>query len=137
MTQFSQLRPTRRAPRVSLRGSISATLQLENGRQLSARLHQLSITGGLLELSSYIEERTWIGLTIPVSFGAIYPTAEMLFPMRGGIGYLQPFRIVRIREDERLVLDKEVTELLRQTLAPASVRPGSGPRQPRYYLEST
>jgi hypothetical protein len=137
MTYFSQIRPQRRAPRVNLRGQLSATIQLENGRQFTARLHQLSTTGGLLEVSTYLEERSWIGLTVPLGSGAVYPTAEMMFPMRGGSGYLQPFRIVRLRPEERQRLEKEITELLQQALAPPRLGHGPGFRPPRFYLEST
>ena len=136
MTQFSQARPPRRAPRVSLRGTICATIQLENGRQLSAKLHQLSITGGLLELPSYVEERAWVGLTIPVGFNVVHLTAEMMFPMRAATGYLQPFRITGIRPDARQKLEQEINELLKQSIARSNTGHGSGFRPPHYYLES-
>lgn len=137
MSQFSQSRQVRRAPRINLRGAITVTIQLENGRQLSARLHQLSITGGLLELATCLEERTWVGLTMQLGSGVVYPTAEMLFPMRSAAGYLQPFRITRIREQELHLLDREVTTLRKQTLAPANPGHVPGFRPPHYYLEST
>jgi len=136
MSQFAQIRPHRRAPRINLRGTIPVTIQLENARQLSARLHQLSVTGGLLELATYIEERTWVGLRIPLSAAAVHPTAEMLFPMRGGLGYLQPFRIVRLRVEESRTLEKEVLELLQQTLAPSGLGRSPGANPPRYLLET-
>ena len=136
MSQFMQSRPIRRAPRVNLRGSLSCTLQLENGRRLIARMHQLSITGGLLEVPAYVEERTWVGLTLALGDSLLYPTVEMLFPMRGGVGYLQPFRIARMRETERHQLDREITNLLQQNVTPASARHSSGFRPPRFYLET-
>ncbi len=135
MSQFSQSRQVRRAPRVSLRESIPSTLQLENGRQLSAKLHRFSITGGLLELAAYIEERSWVGLTFQMGSSVLHLTAEMMFPMRGAIGYLQPFRIVRISEEELHHLDREITTLLKQRLTPTAAH-GSGFRPPHFYLES-
>jgi hypothetical protein len=137
MSQFFQSRPVKRAPRVNLRGAISVTVQLENGRQLSARLHQLSITGGLLELADCVEERVWVGLKIQLGSSVMRPTAEMMFPMRSGVGYLQPFRITRIRPEELARLDKEITERRRLALAPATPGHGAGFRPPHYYLEST
>ena len=154
MSQFSQMRPIRRAPRVSLRGAL-ATIQLENGRQLAAKLHQLSLTGGLLEVSAYLEERVWVGLTVQLGASVVYPTVEMMFPMRGGVGYLQPFRITRMRAEERQLLEREITNLRKQAMAgqsipgrpaglgsansisasPISASPGSG-HPPRVYLES-
>jgi hypothetical protein len=134
MTHSSQLQGKRRAPRVSLR--ISVTIRLENGRQLPAKLHQLSITGGLLEIGTYLEERSVIGLTLYVGSSIVYPKAELLFPMPGGLGYLQPFRITNLREEELHLLDREITELLKQTSTPAKPIHGSGFRPPRFYLDS-
>jgi hypothetical protein len=115
-----------------LRGTIAVAIQLENGRQLSGKLHQLSVTGGLLELAGYIEERAWVGLTIPFASGTVHPTAEMMFPMRATIGYLQPFRFTRVREEEFHLLEREITGLLKQAVAGH----GLGANPPRYFLES-
>ena len=136
MADFPPVRRARRAPRLSLRGSLSAIIQLENGRQLPAGLHQLSVTGGLLDVATYLEERTHVGLTIPIGSSVVRPKAEMLFPMWGSCGYLQPFRFTSLGEEERLVLEKEITELLKQTVARSNVGRGSGLRPPRFYLES-
>jgi hypothetical protein len=54
--------------------------------------------------------------------------------MRGGAGYLQPFRFTNLSEEELHALDREVTGLLRQSVnskTGESDTPG-----PRYYLES-
>lgn len=137
MTHSSQLRPSRRAPRVNLRGTVSATIQLENGRQHPSKLYQLSISGGLLELAMYLEERTRVGLTFQVGSGTMRPKAEMLFPMRVTLGYMQPFRFTDLRAEERQILGREITELLGQTgLAPGREGHGLGLRPPRFYLES-
>jgi len=136
MSQFSQSsRPPRRAPRVSLRGTISATIRLENGRQLTCKLHQLSITGGLLELAMYLEERSWVRLTVQVGSSLVHPIAEMMFPMQSTFGYLQPFRFTGLTPEERQILDGEIQELLKQTAA-AKAGHSLGFRPPRFYLES-
>jgi hypothetical protein len=129
------MRPGTRATRVSLQGRISAILQLENGRQLSGKLHQLSVTGGLLELPMYLEERTKVGLAIPFGGSMVRPDAEMLFPMWSTNGFLQPFRFTRLWAQERQILEEEIAELLgrsvtRSTAAQAGLRPRS------FYLES-
>jgi len=90
-----------------------------------------------LELGTCVEERVWANLTIFLNSGAIHPTAEMMFPMRGGDGYMQPFRITRLRTEELHLLDGEITELRRQTIAPANSGHGVGFRPPRFFLEST
>jgi hypothetical protein len=136
MSQFSQSHPQRRAPRANLRETIPVTIQLENGRQLSAKLHQLSITGGLIEVATCLEERIWVELTLPLGFSIVHLTAEMMFPMRGANGYMQPFRITRIETEDLHKLDKEVAELLKQNVAPATRGHGAGFRPPHFYLES-
>ena len=137
MSQFSQSRQQRRAPRVNLRHPLSVTVRLENGRQFFAKLHRLSITGGLLELANCVEERVWVSLSIFLSSGAIHATAEMMFPMRGGDGFMQPFRITRMRAEELHLLDREVAELRKQSIAPANHGHGIGFRPPHFFLEST
>lgn len=135
MTHTSQPRPTR-APRVNLRGTVSVLVQLENLRRIPAKLHQVSITGGVLELAKYLDERAKVHLTIPVGSGTLRPKAEMLFPMRGVHSYLQPFRFSGLNADERQILDKEITELLKQAMSTATPGHGPGFRPPRFYLES-
>jgi len=109
-------------------------IRLENGRQISCKLQQLSITGGLLDLATYLEERAWVDITIYLSSAAVRATAEMMFPMRGGTGYLQPFRFTSLGQEELHVLDGEVTELLKQSLRTKAG--DSALRAPRFYLES-
>jgi hypothetical protein len=135
MSQFLQRQPPRRAPRANLRGAISAVIRLENGRQLMAKVQQLSITGGLLDLSTYLEERSWVKLTIYLESGLVGATAEMMFPMRGGTGYLQPFRFTGLGSDELHAIDRVVSEVLRQS---TGAKAGQAPsvRSPRFYLET-
>ena len=87
-----------------------------------------------MELPNYLEERAWVDLTIFLSSGAVRTTAEMMFPMRGGVGYLQPFRFTSMGTEELHAIDREVTALLKQSLT--SKNSESGLRAPRYYLES-
>ncbi|PYX51777.1 MAG: hypothetical protein DMG79_02350 [Acidobacteria bacterium] len=136
MTHFVQPRRPIRAPRVNLRGSVSATVQLENGRQVLAKIHQLSVTGGLLELSSYLEERSNVRLGLPLGFGIVRPEAEMLFPMCGPQGYLQPFRITRLWGEERQLLEAEITDLLKQTVVRSTVGPRSSLPPRSFKLDS-
>jgi hypothetical protein len=139
MSQFFQREPPKRAPRATFSGMVSAVLTLPNGRRLPARLQILSITGGLLDLATYVEERTWTELTIYLNSGAVHATAEMMFPMRGTKGYRQPFRFVSMGAEQLHAVDREVTEVLKQSLAqkPGERRPGDPSlRAPRYYLET-
>jgi hypothetical protein len=96
-------------------------------------MQRLSITGGLLDLAFYLEERTWVELTIYLSSGPARATAEMMFPMRMGACYRQPFRFTSLGTDELHAVDREVSEILRQA---ATSPVDSGLRAPRYYLET-
>jgi len=129
-----QYRQQRRDPRASLHGRVSAIIQLENGRKLPVRLHQLSVTGGLLEIANCLDERIKISLTIPFASGTVCPKAEMLFPMRSSPGYLQPFRIIRMSAEDLQLLDREVTEILKNSLTPG--KSSQDPRLPRFYLDT-
>ena len=104
----------RRVPRATLPESSFATIQLENRRQIPAKLRRVSVTGGLLDLAVFIEERLAVGLTLPIGSGIVHARAELLFPMRTRIGYLQPFRFTSIREEQLHILDREIRQLLKQ-----------------------
>jgi len=107
---------------------------MENGRQVRAKLRQLSISGGLLDLATCLEERSWADLTIYLSSGPVRTTAEMMFPMRRDGAFLQPFRFTSVGAEELHALDREVTGLLQQSVR--SKTGEAGLRAPRYYLET-
>lgn len=133
LTQFRRLGPIARAPRVALRGSLSATIQLENRKQFSGKLHRLSLTGGLLEIWAYVDERSRV--TLSFQFGSAYlqARAEMFFPMRGGAGFFQPFRFLEFAPGTRERLELEITALMKQP--PGSI-PNLGLRAPRSFLDT-
>jgi hypothetical protein len=107
----------RRSPRVNLPECTFATIQLENRRQIPAKLRRVSLTGGLLDLAIYVEERLSVSLTVPIGAGIVHARAELLFPMRSMTGYLQPFRFTAIREEQLHILNREINELLKQAQA--------------------
>jgi len=101
-----------------LRGSVPVTIQLENKRQLTANLYRLSVTGGLLELGPYVDERSRVTLVFQLGAGLLQGKAEMLFPMRGGMGYLQPFRFTAFGTGMKQTLELQIAALLKQTVGP-------------------
>lgn len=118
MTQVSRLYRTMRAPRISLRGSVPVTVQLENKRQLTGKLYRVSVTGGLVELGPYIDERSKVMMVFQLGAGLLQARAEMMFPMRGGMGYFQPFRFTGFAPGARQTLEAQINALLRQTVGP-------------------
>lgn len=122
-----------RAPRVTLPECVFATIQLENNRRIPAKLRRVSLTGGLLDLAIYIEERLSVNLTLPIGSGIVHGRAELMFPMRTMTRYLQPFRFTSIREEQLHILDREITALLKQGLSTAG-RQGLGASPPPSFL---
>lgn len=136
MNSFPHPRRKIRAPRVNLWGTASATIQLENGRQLWAKMLRVSITGGLLEVANCLDEGVTVGLTVHLNQRTVRGKAAMLFPMWTAQGYSQPFRFTDLREGESLALQTEIGELLRQEKESTPGRRSLGFR-PRHFLEST
>jgi hypothetical protein len=131
MADFPHSRRKLRAPRVSLWETVSATIQLQNGRQLWAKTLRISTTGGLLELANCLDERVTVNLTLHLGSRTVRGKAAMLFPMPVSLGYLQPFRFTDLRDEERLALQTEIRELLRQSRLLATGRGGSALLRPR------
>lgn len=131
-THKAQFQP--RAQRVNLWGIVSASLQLENGRQLTGKLQTLSVTGGLLDVAVYLDERTNVSLLFRFGGGILQTRAQLLFPMRGGIGYLQPFRFVAIGIKERQIIGAEISMMHKKATAERTAQ-GLGYRPPRSYLD--
>ena len=101
-----------RAPRVKLVGTILAVVRLENGRQIRARLHQLSFTGGLLHLDAPLDEGIKAEVMFHVGGSTIRSKAAMLFPMWATQGCLQPFEFSDLGEDDRLKLKTDLEKFL-------------------------
>jgi len=101
-----------RAPRVKLAGTVLALLQLENGRQVRARLHQLSFTGGLLHLEKPLEEGIKVEVMFHVGNCTIRSQASIRFPMWATQGYLQAFEFSGLEEEARRRLELDLQKFL-------------------------
>jgi hypothetical protein len=112
MPHSKQANDERRAPRVKLAGTILALVRLENGRQIRARLHQLSFTGGLLHLDAPLDEGIKAEVMFHVGGSTIRSKAAMLFPMWATQGCLQPFAFADLGEDDRLKLKADLERFL-------------------------
>ena len=135
MTQAPNL-PIARAPRITPNSNTAAVIQMENGRQLRAKLRRLSVTGGLLELDAYIDERAGVTLTIYLGDSMVTAKAQMMFPMKGGPIFVQPFRFTDLwgegRSEERQTLERAIREMLKQPQAPP--KPSRTNSQPTRFL---
>jgi hypothetical protein len=112
MAKASSATGTRRAPRVKLAGTVLSLVRLENGRQTRGRLHQLSITGGLLHLETPLDEGIKVEVIFHVGNSTVRSKARMLFPMWATKGYLQPFEFADLGEEDRSNLQADLQRLL-------------------------
>jgi hypothetical protein len=111
--------PVPRPPRVKLAGSVLALIRFENGRQLTAKLHQISATGGVVHVSKPVDE----GIKVEVIFhigSTIRTKATMLFPMWATQGYLQPFQFSDLADEDRQQLETGLHQFLPQVDVPVS-----------------
>lgn len=113
MTQAPHMQREKRGARVKLGGSVLALLQLQNKRQLRARLNQVSCNGGLLQLEQPLDEGIIIEILFHLGSTTVRSKAEMLFPMWATQGCLQPFRFKDIPDELRASLEDDLTALLK------------------------
>lgn len=120
MTRSAQQKNVNRAPRVKLGGTVLFLARLENGRQLRGKLHQLSTTGGLLQLEKPLDEGIKVEVIFHVGNSTVRSKARVLFPMWATQGYLQPFEFDELSEPERSSLQANLQKLL-QGATPATI----------------
>jgi hypothetical protein len=115
MARSTQQKNVSRAPRVKLGGTVLFLARLENGRQLRGKLHQLSTTGGLLQLETPLDEGIKVEVIFHVGNSTVRSKARMLFPMWATQGYLQPFEFAELNESERSSLQANLQKLLKSS----------------------
>jgi hypothetical protein len=104
---------TPRPFRVKLRGSILTLIGLPNKRQVRGKLHQLSTTGGLVNVEKPLDEKLQVEFVFHLGETTIREKAEMMFPMWATQGWLQPFRFVGITEANQRILETNLRALMR------------------------
>ena len=112
MTSVARLQKERRSARVKLGGSILALVLLENGRQIRARMNQLSVNGGLLSLEGPLDEGIKVTVVFHLGRTSTRSRAVMLFPMWATQGWMQPFRFVNLSDADRVTLDVNLKSFL-------------------------
>jgi len=115
MSPAPQMQREKRGSRVKLGGVVLALLQLQNKRQVRARLHQLSVNGGLLQLEQPLDEGIVVEVLFHVCSTTVRAKAQMLFPMWATKGCLQPFRFRDLDERQLFKLENDLTALLALT----------------------
>jgi hypothetical protein len=115
MSPAPQIQREKRGARVKLGGSVLALLQLQNRRQIRARMSQLSANGGLLQLDAPIDEGVVVEILFHVGTTTVRSKVQMLFPMWATKGCLQPFRFKDIPDEIRASLEQDLIALLKIT----------------------
>lgn len=112
MSHGTQESVSARPPRVKLAGSVLVMLRLENGRHIRGKLHQVSITGGLLHMEHPLDEGIKVEVMFHVGSHTVRSKGAMLFPMWATKGCLQPFRFIDFDEEGREQLAATLQTLL-------------------------
>jgi hypothetical protein len=100
---------SRRAPRTYLSEITPAVLRCQDGRSVPGRLQVISLAGGLLCLSHPLDQGSQVTLMFLTRRGSVVGMAEMLSPISWS---LQPFRFVRLHDEDELRLQAAIQSSL-------------------------
>ena len=100
-----------------------ALLRLQNGRQVRAKLHQISVTGGVLHAEKPLDEGISIEIIFHLCSTTVRCQALAFFPLWATQGYLQPFEFQELDEKDRTQLQAEIDGLVK-SLSGTVVPPG-------------
>ncbi|HZU33748.1 MAG TPA: hypothetical protein VFB79_21720 [Candidatus Angelobacter sp.] len=110
MPHFPQLQSKTRSPRVRVPNSESIRFNL-GGRQVSAVLQRISLTGGLAEFSSSIGSATIAEAKMNTLAGPVSGLVEFL-PAQGGSTY--PFRFIALSDQDYERLNSTLKHMRKQ-----------------------
>lgn len=123
MTYFPQIDSGKRARRVSLPGSVAVAVRTEASQPVRAKLHQVSITGGLLLLPKALEQGDFVEVAFKTEYGLVCGMAELLSEKgHSTAGCLQPFRFVTLEDEGHRRLRMMIESLRGQTLIGSNLR---------------
>jgi hypothetical protein len=108
LTQLMPIESQRRPARLQFAHTTPAVLRFQNGSRLRGKLRVISVTGGLLLLSSLAEQGSRVKLMFLTDAGTVFGTAEMLPSLSGT---LQPFRFITIDENH----ERKLRELIQSS----------------------
>jgi hypothetical protein len=106
--------------RVKLRGSVLTLIRLPNRRQLRGKLHQLSTTGGLMNVEIPLDEKLKVELIFQLGETTIREQAEIMFPMWATQGWLQPFRFIDVPEARKNALEASLLSFMQPAHDPSA-----------------
>ena len=101
-----------RAARVKLGGAVRVSLLLKGPRCVRAKLHELSVSGGLLHLRQALQEGERLEMSFHLPLDIVRASGETLRAMWATRGCLQAFRFTRLEERDREKLHLAVQAML-------------------------
>jgi hypothetical protein len=104
--------------RVKLRGSVLTLMRLPNRREVRGKLHQLSTTGGLMNVEQPLDEKLEVELIFHLGEITIREKAQIMFPMWATQGWLQPFRFIDLPEDNKNALETTLRSFVQRLQEP-------------------
>ncbi|HLJ86454.1 MAG TPA: hypothetical protein VKZ53_06500 [Candidatus Angelobacter sp.] len=109
MAQFPQPHSRTRAPRVKVPSNESVHFKL-GGRQVAAKLHRLSLTGGLAEFPQPVGDIALAEVVLETTSGPVNALVELLPPSAKQQPSARPFRFVALDDEDyqRLVSTLQV-----------------------------
>lgn len=107
-----QFQAKSRPPRVRLSELTPAVLRLQDGRRIPGKLQVISVTGGLLLMSSTLAQGSQVKLMFLVGKASVLGAAEMLNPVSDT---LQPFRFIALDRTDQTKLSTAIESSVTQT----------------------
>lgn len=101
-----------RAIRLKMGGAVRVSLLLEGPYCVRARLHELSVSGGLLHLRGGLKEGSRLEMSFHLESTIVRGAGEMLRALWATRGCLQAFRFTRLDDRDRQILHGAVQALL-------------------------
>ena len=87
-------------------------MRLPNRREVRGKLHQLSTSGGLMNVEQPLDEKLEVELIFQLGETTVREKAEIMFPMWATQGWLQPFRFVGLPEASKNALQASLASFV-------------------------
>jgi len=117
MTHFPQPHPQHRATRIQLGDFAPALVKRQDGQRTKAKLHTVSVNGGLLQLANALGEGDLVEVAFQTTSGPVHGMAEMLHPRQiSPNAILQGFRFVALDDADHKALTFTVTSTAERNL---------------------
>jgi hypothetical protein len=117
MTYFPRPNPAKPATRTKLSGSVVVGIRSCGTQPSSAKLHEISATGGLLIMPTALEQGEFVEVAFKTSQGTVRAMAELLAVKKeSASGCLQPFRFIALDDEDHARLSMALDSLSHQTM---------------------